>query len=182
MLVPLARILRLIGTALVVIFLAFLIFAWASLATPPTMTSWTSLILWLLAAPFVIAVSIAWFRRRKPDRDLTPLAVSLLLSAGLYQYNLIRVAHEQRTNTWWQDEQTIERYLLTNTPIGTPEDRVKVWLQRATDIRQPHPNEIDAVLATYQDLVFGVSVTGVYTFDDAHRLLAIGVTKHVDAL
>src|ERR1051325_3388844 len=96
----LARILKLTGAAVAVIVIAVFIFDVASIATPPAMTSRTSLVLWLLAAPSAVAVFMASLSRRKLDPTATVLASSLLLSAGGYQYNLIRVAHEQKTNIW----------------------------------------------------------------------------------
>jgi hypothetical protein len=53
-----ARFLKPAAAVVAVVLVAIFIFDWASLATPPNMTSRTSVFLWVLAAFLIIAVAV----------------------------------------------------------------------------------------------------------------------------
>src|ERR1051325_7284839 len=40
-----------------------------------------------------------------------------------------QVSYERRFNIWWQEPRQIERYLRSETPIGSPEQQVLNWLR-----------------------------------------------------
>jgi hypothetical protein len=170
---------------------ALLLFTFAVLKTHARSTA-TANILW--SAGIIVTIGAVVLIVSGTRREFRVLAVMIaaigLGAAGLYQYNFARIAREQRSNVWWQEASGIEQYLLRQTPIGTSEERVVNWLQgravalnlnRDVAIRRSSANQIDAVVNIYTEDIFQVWVSGVYTFDASHGLIAIKVTKHVDA-
>jgi hypothetical protein len=119
------------------------------------------------------------------------------LVAGLLLVGVSSVLWPELT-VFWRSPDRVEAYLLTKTPLGTPEAGVTAWLRtrgreevpRKVSIR---PNSdypvtrtggaafIHTVVAEYR-LIFWTSVEAFYTFDASGRLVDLRVRATVDGL
>jgi hypothetical protein len=165
------------------------------------------LALWLNVGIFLVGLTLAM----GPPCSLKKI-VFLVAVAGFGCVIIGRseqMSYERRFNKWWQSPQQIERYLRSQTPIGSTERQVLGWLHEHAPMQ---PNEAwwqirqgsippgsDYPLTTTGGaasmhvllhgeperlipFMFAWDVEGFYTFDSAHRLRDVRVRITVNSL
>jgi hypothetical protein len=164
------------------------------------------LALWLNVGIFLVGLTLAI----GPPRGLRK-TVFLAAIAGfgcLIMSRSEQMSYQRRFNTWWQPSQQIERYLRTQTPIGSTEQQVTAWVYEHAPVqsngwgqivRLPIRPGADYPLTTTGGaasmhvvlhaeperlipLMFAWAVEAFYTFDSSGRLRDVRVRKTVDSL
>ena len=122
----------------------------------------------------------------------------LWLAASLLALVVICVALFPGSVLYWGSPHRIERYLRDQTPIGSTQDAVVMWLRGrsssaniAVAIIPPHSTYpptvvggtsfIHSIIASYR-VLFTTDVEAFYVFDASAHLVDIGVRTTTDAL
>jgi len=126
-----------------------------------------------------------------------PLRRLLLAAASVVAAIAIGIALFPSSVLFWGPPLLIERYLKKQTPIGSSQDHVVLWLQERGDSAKinvaaiaPHSaypptrvggaSFIQTTVASYR-IVLRADVEAFYVFDASSRLADIGVRRSIDA-